>query len=93
MNLHLAGWTAEQNAGPILSDVIVGGRRLCVARANAEAHLWDQRTSAAAVAMKGGAIVVIQDEDLFMRLQGTGKNKDSYQTFLLGAKLSQKMAR
>lgn len=80
MNLHLAGWTAEQNAGPILSDVIVGGRRLCVARADAEAHLWDQRTSAAAVAMKGGAIVVIQDEDLFVRLQGTGEKKDSYQT-------------
>lgn len=69
MNLHLTGWTAEQNAGPVLSDAIVGGRRLVLARTDAEAHLWHQGTRASAVALNGDATAVVQEE-VFVGLQG-----------------------
>lgn len=72
MNLHLTGRTAEQNAGPVLSDAIVGGRRLVLARTDAEAHLWHQRTRAGAVALKGGAVAVAQEE-VFVGLQRMGR--------------------
>lgn len=72
MNLHLTGRTAEQNAGPVLSDAIVGGWRLVLARTDAEAHLWHQRTRAGAVALKGGAVAVAQEE-VFVGLQRMGR--------------------
>lgn len=78
MNLHLTGRTAEQNAGAVLSNAIVGGRRLVLARTDAEAHLWHQRTRAGVVALKGGAVAVAQEE-LFVGLQWKRKGAGGLQ--------------
>lgn len=69
MNLHLARWTADQKAGSILPDVIVGGRGLCGSCSNAEAHLWDQWTSQAAMLGNWSAqgVVVIGDILLWLK--------------------------
>lgn len=73
MNLHLARWTADQEAGSILPNVIVGGRWLRVSCSDAEAHLWDQWTSQAAMTGKWSAQGFIISGDIFLWLERSGK--------------------
>lgn len=66
MNLHLARRAAKQKAGSVLADVVVGGWRLSVCP-NAEANLWDQWTSHAAMTWNGCALRV--DRKVLVRLE------------------------
>lgn len=68
MNLHVARWTAEQKAGSILSDVTVGGQRLCISWPNAKAHFWDEGTGEAAMMGNVGALGFINVEDILVGL-------------------------